>query len=237
MAERLLTVVIPTYNEAPNIAVLIGRLSAALQGVPHEILVADDDSPDRTWEIAQKLSASRENVRVLRRTSNRGLYPAVVEAFAAASGRCLAVLDADLQHDERILPAMLKALLEGRDLVVGSRHAEGGGIENWNAARKLLSLAGNVLVGWVLGRPVRDPLSGFFMIDRRAYEDIAPKLRPRGFKILMDILRCLPPEARISEVGYVFKPRQAGESKLGAKVAADFLLTLWEAAAHRLFGR
>ncbi|MEI8191310.1 MAG: polyprenol monophosphomannose synthase [candidate division NC10 bacterium] len=237
MPKPLLSVVIPTYNEAANIAVLIERLSAALRGVPHEIIVADDDSPDRTWEIVEGISAARPEVRLLRRRRDRGLYPAVAEAFASSSGRWLAVMDADLQHDERILPAMLETMRQGRDLVVGSRHAAGGGIEDWNIFRRLLSRIGNSLVAVLLGMSVRDPLSGFFMIDRQAYERIAPKLRPRGFKILMDILGLLGADARVSEIGYVFKPRRAGASKLGAKVAFEFMLALWETAARRLARR
>ena len=237
MPGPLLSVVLPTYNEAANVAAVIERLSAALQNIPHEIMVADDDSPDFTWRIVEGICAQRRDVRLLRRTSKRGLYPAVAEAFAAASGTCLAVMDADLQHDETLLPAMFEALQGGRDLVVASRHAEGGGTENWGLLRRTMSRAGNSLVSLMLGTPVRDPLSGFFMIDRGAYERIASKLRPRGFKILMDVLRNLPPEARVLELGYVFKPRRAGKSKLGAKVAAEFLLALWEAAAGRLKGR
>ena len=230
----LLSIVLPTYNESANIAAAIEKLSAALRDIPYEILVADDDSPDRTWRIVERIGARSPEVRLLRRFGKRGLYPAVAEAFGAASGTFLAVMDADLQHDETILPAMLEALRGGCVLVVGSRHAEGGGVENWNVFRRMMSRAGNALVSLLLGTPVRDPLSGFFMIDRAAYEKIAHELRPRGFKILMDVLRCLPPGARVREIGYVFKPRRAGRSKLGARVAAEFLVALWEAAGGRL---
>jgi dolichol-phosphate mannosyltransferase len=234
MAELQLSVIVPTYNEASNVSVLIERISKALESIPHEILVADDDSPDRTWEIVDRISAARKTVHCLRRTKDKGLYPAVFDAFAQASGRCLAVMDADLQHDESILPRLLDALLlRGRVLAVGSRHVPGGGVQDWNWARRLLSFAGNSLVAFLLGRGVRDPLSGFFMIDREVYRKIAPKLRPRGFKILMDILSRLPRDAAIEEVGYVFKPRRLGASKLDSKVAAAFLAALWELALLR----
>ncbi|HAH05121.1 MAG TPA: hypothetical protein DCM05_01130 [Elusimicrobia bacterium] len=235
MNELELSVVVPTYNEAGNIGPLIERVLAALEGVRCEILVADDDSPDRTWEAAERIAARRPEVRCLRRRSGRGLYPAVMEAFAAAKGRSLAVLDADLQHDERILPRMLEALQKrARALAVGSRHAPGGGVQDWHWARRWLSFTGNALVGALLGRSVRDPMSGFFMIDREVFLQLAPKLKPRGFKILMDVLAHLPPEASIEEVGYVFKPRRVGESKLDSRVAAAFAAALWDLVLLRL---
>lgn len=228
-----LSVIVPTFNEAENIGTLIERVSKALEGVAHEIVVADDDSPDRTWEVVGRLAAARPNVRCLRRTRDRGLYPAVVEAFAASSGRRLAVLDADLQHDERILPRMLEALRRGRAMAVGSRHAPGGGVQDWHWARRWLSFSGNAVVAALLGRAVRDPLSGYFMIDRGVYLGLASALKPRGFKILMDILAHLPEDAGVEEVGYVFKPRRAGESKLDARVASAFLAGLWEIVLTR----
>lgn len=230
-----LSVVVPTYNEAGNIRAILDRLEEALKGIPHEILVADDDSPDRTWEIAAALAADRPGLRCLRRTRDRGLYPAVVEAFRAASGTYLAVLDADLQHDERVLPAMLKAARErGWRVVVGSRYAAGGGIERWGGARRAVSLGCTWLARAALGTPIRDPLSGFFLLERDVFLAAAPALKPRGFKILMDLLRRMPPGTSAGEVGYVFRPRLHGRSKLGAKVAWDFLRSLAGAALGRL---
>ncbi|MFA5162206.1 MAG: polyprenol monophosphomannose synthase [Elusimicrobiales bacterium] len=219
-----ITVVLPTYNEAENIAEAVSRITAALGAAPHEIIVADDDSPDLTWRKAQELAAQYPNLKVLRRTTDRGLYPAVMDGFAAASGKYLAVMDADLQHDEKILPAMLEKARAGAGLVIASRYTEGGGISGWNTTRLLISQTANRLAGMLLKRRSTDLMSGFFIVERAAFEKARPALKPKGFKILMDILQNLPDGTVVTEAGYVFRPRTAGESKISLKVA-------WQAAA------
>jgi len=227
-----ISVILPTYNEAGNIALAVSRISSALGQIPHEIIVADDDSPDLTWQKAQEL-APKYPVKVLRRQTDRGLYPAVMDGFAAASGQYLAVMDADLQHDEKILPEMLKHTKEGAGLVIGSRYVPGGGVENWNKFRLFISRTANCLAGFMLKRRASDIMSGFFVIERGVFEKTKPALRPKGFKILMDILQNLPADATVGEVGYIFRPRTAGESKISFKVAWQAAMGLGELS----FGR
>lgn len=233
-----LSVVLPTYNEAQTLPRVLERLRAALTGVPHEVIVADDDSPDRTWELAERLAAGYPELRCLRRTARRGLYPAVMDGFGAARGRYLALMDADLQHDELLLPRMLeKARREGLALVLGSRFLEGGGTPGLGPARRRLSRAANALAGLVLRRPISDPMTGFFLVERSAFEAVRPRLRPKGFKILMDLLYHLPPGARVGELPFVFAERGGGESKLSGRVTLQFALALAELTVRRIFGR
>lgn len=233
MGECVLSVVLPTYNEAENIKIITGRIAGLLRDVPHEIIVADDDSHDRTWEIAEKLSSSMPQVRCIRRMKDKGLYPAVLDAFAVARGRYMAVMDADLQHDENLLLKMLEEMKKGNHMAIGSRYLPGGGIENWNFFRRLVSRAANALAGLILKRQSTDMMSGFFMIEREMFLLTAHKLRPKGFKILMDILQNLPSGTKVSEVGYTFRPRQSGESKLDNKVIFQTLQSVWELSLGR----
>jgi dolichol-phosphate mannosyltransferase len=217
---------------------VVERLAEALRGVAYEVIVADDDSPDGTWRVAQGLSAVHGNVRCLRRTKDRGLYPAVLDGFAEARGRRLAVMDADLQHDERILPEMLRRMSEdGLQLVVGSRHLEGGGFEGMPPLRRLISGAGNMLVRAVVSGLSTDPMSGFFILERETYLKVLSSLRPKGFKILMDILAALPPDAKVGEVPFVFRIRRRGQSKLSLRVMTQFGLGLFRLLLARLASR
>ena len=228
-SEILISVVTPTYNEAENIGVLISRISEVLKDIPHEIIVSDDDSPDETWKIAEDISKENPNVRCLRRMENRGLYPAVLDAFEIANGKYLAVIDADLQHDETKLPDMLEEIENnGHGLVIGTRYAEGGGTEGWSRTRLFISKATNFVAGILMKRRCSDMMSGFFMIEQETYKQIKEKLNPRGFKILMDIIQNLPKDKAIGQVPYIFRPREQGESKLDKKVMFDFLVSLYE---------
>ena len=233
MNEPLLSIILPTYNEAENIAEAIARISASMGAVPHEIIVADDDSPDLTWKKAQEAAEKFPQAKALRRTTDRGLYPAVLDGFAAGRGAYLAVMDADLQHDERLLPRMLERAQAGAQLVIASRYTDGGGVSGWNSARLLLSRCGNKFSGLLLKRGSTDLMSGFFLIERAAFEKTKPALRPKGFKILMDILQNLPDGSSVAELGYVFKPREAGESKLSLKVAWQAAMGLYELSLGR----
>jgi dolichol-phosphate mannosyltransferase len=233
-SNLLLSLVLPTYNEAENVPLLVERLSKLLQGIEYEIIVADDDSPDKTWEVAQGLRQRYPQVRVLRRTSERGLYPAVVEAFSMAQGEILGVMDADLQHDEALLPRMLDALsAEKAALVVASRYCAGGGIDKWSWPRRLISRSGTALAGWALAHPISDPLSGYFLIHRDAFLEMRPRLRPQGFKILLDVAAQLPRASRVAELPYTFRRREHGESKLGWMVMLQAGWTLLGAAVRR----
>jgi dolichol-phosphate mannosyltransferase len=221
-----LTVVSPTFNEAANVAPLVEELGRALAGIDYEILIVDDDSPDRTWERVAEIGASNPRVRVLRRQSERGLARAVVAGFRDARGDAVACIDADLQHDPAVLPAMLAALRGGGDLVVATRYMQGGGTGEWNWVRR----SGSQFITWITQRALRvrlrDPMSGYFMLRRADFLARCGGINPEGFKILLEIAATLRPQ-RIAEVPYTFRPRRAGESKLSARVMAQFLTQVW----------
>lgn len=227
-----LSIIIPTYNERENVGVLIDRLIALLEPVTSfEVLVTDDDSPDKTWELVQQRGQADHRIRCIRRFGERGLAPAVIEGFHAAQGKYLAVMDADLQHDENLLVPMLEAIKE-HDLVIGSRMAEGGGMGDWGLGRRIVSSVATKLAHWVLHHSIKDPMSGFFMLRTKLFEQIAHQVDAQGFKILLEIM-ARAPEARVTELGYQFGLRQHGESKLNSGVIVDYL-----AALYRLkFGR
>ncbi len=222
-----LSVIIPTYNEKSNISVIIERIIKTLEGkITFEIIVVDDDSPDQTWGLVKKISTADSRIHLLRRIGRRGLSSAVVEGFSAARGATLAVIDADLQHDERILPDMYAASSEA-NLVVGSRKVEGGKIENWNLIRRWVSNIATLLAKIFLVTPLKDPMSGFFLLKRETFSRIESEINPRGFKILLEILY-RSKEKKIKEIGYTFRPRVAGVSKLSTSTIFDFLYSLLE---------
>ncbi|MDT8447969.1 MAG: glycosyltransferase family 2 protein [bacterium] len=224
--EIKLSVIIPTYNERENIGLLIERLILLLEPVASfEIIVADDNSPDQTWERVAQLGEKDPRIRIIRRFGERGLAPAVIEGFHNARGKILAVLDADLQHDENLLVPMLEAMSE-QDIVVGSRMVEGGAMENWSLLRRLVSAVATKMAHWVLHCDIKDPMSGFFMLRQSLFAQIAPKLDAQGFKILIAIL-AQAQGARVTELGYHFRLRQHGESKLSSKVIFDYLAALY----------
>ncbi|WP_431285907.1 glycosyltransferase [Humitalea sp. 24SJ18S-53] len=218
-----LAVVIPCYNEAANVAPLAARLDVALAGIAWEAIFVDDDSPDGTAHEARRLAETDPRIRVIRRVGRRGLSSACVEGMLATSAPYVAVMDGDLQHDEAALPAMLAAAEDGADIAIGSRHVEGGTVgQGLSAARRKVSDLGGWAARLLLPAPVSDPMSGFFLLRRAVIETAAPRLTARGFKILLDILLSLPSPPRIAEIPYVFRARQAGESKLDALVLLDF---------------
>jgi len=226
-AKPIISVVVPTYNEAQNLPILIPRIAAALAKVPHEIIVADDNSPDGTFTAAKNLEKKIPQLKSILRTHNRGLSPSVLDAFAVATGKYLAVIDADLQHDEKILPRFIENFVAGSDIVIGSRKAEGGGIEGWSALRRFMSWTATKMARFLLPGLPSDPMSGFFAIRADLYYTIAPQINPRGFKILLEIIAHAP-KAKIAEVGYVFRPREHGESKLSGSIILSYLMALYD---------
>jgi len=227
----VLTVVVPCYREAENVAPMVARLEAALAGIAWEVLFVDDDSPDGTAEAVRAIAARDPRVRGIRRIGRRGLASAVTEGVLASSAPFVAVIDGDLQHDETILPAMLAAVQGGAEVAIGSRHAEGGEAGGgFSAARARVSDAGTRLAAMLLPTPVGDPMSGYFLLPRPLFEALAPKLSARGFKILLDLLLSAGRPLRVAEVPYRFRPRQAGESKLDATVLLEFLGLLMDKA-------
>src|SRR4028118_89955 len=220
------SLVIPTYNECKNVKSILEKLSHLLDGsIPgnYELIVVDDNSPDRTWEVAQSLTPEYPQLRVMRREHERGLSTAVIRGWQAARGEVLGVIDADLQHPPELLLKLWGEIVRGGDLAVASRHVEGGGVSDWSPIRRFLSRGaqtlGLVILPEVIGR-VSDPMSGYFMVRRNC---IAGRtLSPVGYKILIEVIaRGRVPW--IGEVGYVFQERQEGESKVTAKQYVDYL--------------
>jgi dolichol-phosphate mannosyltransferase len=220
----MLTVVVPCYNERPNVAPLIARLDAALFGIAWEVVYVDDNSPDGTTAEVRRIAQTDQRVRCIRRIGRRGLSSAVIEGALSSSAQFVAVIDGDLQHDETKLPEMLAALQSGNyDLAVGSRHAEGGDAAGLaSRRRRLLSDGGIRLAQLFLPVRLSDPMSGFFMMPRPLFEQLATSLTGQGFKILLDLALSSPAPLRVIEIPCVFHERVAGESKLDALVLVQF---------------
>src|ERR1700738_1330181 len=219
-----LSVIVPTLNERDNVTTLVRRLEAALSGVSFEVIFVDDNSPDGTWDLMRSLARQDSRVRCIRRIGRRGLSGACIEGILASSAPCAAGIDADLQHDETQLPKML-ALLQGdaADLVVGSRYIAGGSADSFNKQRAGASALATEVAKRVLRVKIADPMSGFFMIRRDRFEQLAPQLSTQGFKILLDIVATSRGDLRVQEIPYTFGSRLHGESKLDSMVALDFL--------------
>ena len=219
-----LSVVVPTFNERDNVTKLFRKLEATLSGVAWEVIFVDDNSPDGTWDVVRALARQDSRVRCVRRIGRRGLSGACIEGILASSAPCAAVMDADLQHDETQLPKMLALLQSGQaELVVGSRYVEGGSADSFDKQRAGASALATEVAKRVLRVRVADPMSGFFMIRRDRFEQLAPQLSTQGFKILLDIVATARGKLRTVEVPYSFGSRLHGESKLDSLVALDFL--------------
>jgi dolichol-phosphate mannosyltransferase len=222
-----LTVVIPTKNERDNIAVLYSRLCATLQGLNWEAIFVDDDSDDGTPEIVRNLARQDRRVRLVHRIGRRGLSSACIEGIQASSSPYVAVMDADLQHDETLLPKMLETIRsEPVDIVVGSRYVAGGSIGVWNPQRALLSDLATRIGRRAFNISIMDPMSGFFMVRREAFQAAIRKLSAVGFKILIDLFASSPQGLRARELPYTFSPRHAGESKMDSVVGLEYLMLL-----------
>jgi dolichol-phosphate mannosyltransferase len=224
-----LTVVVPTFNEAANVEPLLLKLESALQGVEWQAIFVDDDSPDGTAEAVKAIAARDVRVACLRRVGRRGLAGAVIEGALASAAPFVAVIDGDLQHDEGLLPAMLTILRGGQtDLVVGSRYLEPEArvVNGLDGRRAWGSRFANWLGQRALSVQLTDPVSGFFMARREIIDQVAPKLTASGFKVLFDIIASQPAPLRCVELGYEFRPRAAGHSKLDNGVVAQYLSLL-----------
>lgn len=220
------SLVIPTYNESKNVSTIVEKLSQLLDGsIPgnYELILVDDNSPDRTWEVALSITPDYPQLRVMRREQERGLSTAVIRGWQVARGEILGVIDADLQHPPETLLQLLAEIQRGADLAAASRHVAEGGVSDWSVIRRFLSRGaqtlGLIILPGVVGR-VSDPMSGYFMVRRSC---IAGKtLNPAGYKILIEVLG--RGDIRwIGEVGYVFQERQEGESKVTWKQYIDYL--------------
>ncbi len=218
-----LTVVVPTFNERANIPILVERLEKALAGCDWEVVFVDDNSPDGTAAAVRAIGATDGRVRCIRRIGRRGLAGACLEGMLSSQARYIAVMDADLQHDETRLLPMLECLRANRaDVVVASRYLGGGSAAGLSQQRARLSRWSNGLVRLLLGIALTDPMSGHFMLRRDSFETVAPEISSQGFKILLDILASARGKLRTLELPSTFRARQHGESKLDAKIALDF---------------
>jgi dolichol-phosphate mannosyltransferase len=218
-----ITVVVPTLNERANVPLLVARLQRVLTGVDWEVIFVDDNSTDGTAAVARALGEADSRVRCIRRIGRRGLSGALVEGMLSSQARYVAALDADLQHDETLLVAMLERLRAGDvDLVVASRYIEGESASGFSPHRARASRWSSIAARRFLGVELTDPMSGFFMIRRDRLEELAPSLSSQGFKLLLDIVVTARGALRAVELPYVFRARQHGLSKLDARVVLDF---------------
>jgi dolichol-phosphate mannosyltransferase len=233
-APLQLSVVIPTRDEAGNVETLLKRLGVALAGIEWEAIFVDDNSTDGTPELLTKIAQADRSVRLIRRIGRRGLASAVVEGALASTTPIVAVIDADLQHDEKILPDLYRAIASGDyELAIGTRYAANGSTGEWAEDRLKISRFATALASPIMKTRLSDPMSGFFAVRRDVLLEAAPKLSTVGYKILLDLVASLPRPLKVAEVGYTFGTRQHGESKLDEMVALEYLELLLDKAIGR----
>ncbi|HXP72804.1 MAG TPA: glycosyltransferase family 2 protein [Stellaceae bacterium] len=220
-----LAVIIPTLNEYGNVAPLVERLDRVLADVAWEAIFVDDDSTDRTREAIYAIARRDPRVRSLHRIGRRGLASACIEGALASSAPYIAVIDADMQHDESLLPEMLRTLKsEPLDIVIGSRYVAGGGMGELSARRVRISGLATRLGRRILRAEIADPMSGFFMVRRDAFDRAVRNLSAIGFKILMDLFASSPEPLRFKELAYEFRRRAYGDSKLDSLVVWEYVM-------------
>ncbi len=222
-----LSVIIPTLNERDNVPLIVERLNRALDGIAWEVIFVDDDSPDGTAEVVRALARAQSNIRCLQRIGRRGLASACIEGMLASSAPYLAVMDGDLQHDEALLPRMFEKIKAERlDVVVASRHVGDGNVGNFEASRVAISNFATRLSRLVVKADLTDPMSGFFVIERTAFDAAMRRLSGQGFKILLDLFASTPQPFSFAELPLHFRERLHGESKLDTLVAWEYLMLL-----------
>lgn len=228
------SIIVPTYNEAGGIERLIEAVDAVFKqnALDGEIIVVDDNSPDGTGAIVDRL-AERYPVRCLHRPGKLGLSSGVIDGwkFARPESEALGAMDADFSHDPRVIVQMIRALENGYDLAIGSRYVPGGGIENWPWRRKVTSLVAIALAKPLT--PIRDITSGFFMVRRSSLEGV--ELDPIGFKIGLEVIAKARYRKAI-EIPYVFTDRVAGSSKLNQGEILNYLRQLGRIYRAKLTG-
>jgi dolichol-phosphate mannosyltransferase len=219
-----LCIVIPTYNECGSVEPLISGLKSALSQINWEATFVDDNSPDGTADRVRQIAGEDQRIRIIQRADRDGLASACITGMRAASAQYIAVMDADLQHDEGILPEMLLQMKSAHaDIVIASRKTRGGSMGELPALRRCLSNLGSWLSRIVFRDSVSDPMSGFFLVNREFFALAAPHLAGRGFKILLDMLSSSPRPVSFVEIPYSFRKRQHGESKLGFRVGMEYV--------------
>ncbi|MDD5265869.1 MAG: glycosyltransferase family 2 protein [Methylococcales bacterium] len=229
-----LSIVVPTLNEVGNIELLCNKISNALKEINWEIIFVDDNSADGTQELLNQISSQHPHIRAIHRINRTGLSSACIEGMLASKAPIVAVMDADLQHDETLLPIMFAEFSKKPlDIVVASRFAAGAELGDFSAKRELLSNMGNLLSRLVLKVRLTDPLSGFFMLRKEVLHKLSPRLYGKGFKILLDIFASSKKPLNFIEVPLRFNTRHSGESKLDTTTALEFIGLL----CHKLFGK
>lgn len=222
-----LAIVIPTYNEKSNVTEVLGALEKALRGVYWEVIFVDDDSPDGTASQVREFALHDSRVRILQRVGRRGLSSACIEGMLATAAPYIAVMDADMQHDESILPQMFSLLKEKQlDLVIASRLVGDGSMGEMERKRVFLSSVGSRLSRFVCRCDLSDAMSGFFIVSRSFLNEVVHRLSGVGFKILVDLVASSPRPVRCSEVPYRFRPRRHGKSKLDIQIELEYLYLL-----------
>ena len=229
-----ISIILPAYNERENIKPVFDILTDILHEVSWEMIVVDDDSPDGTAEVVNNLAHQYSHVKCLHRVGKRGLSSACIDGILMSKAPYVAVMDADLQHDPAILPKMLNLLRdEDLDIIVGSRYVAGGGVDDWSQQRQFVSRFATRLAHWVLKQDLKDPMSGYFVLDRKFFNRVEKRLNGKGFKILLDLFLSSKEKVKFKEYPYSFRKRNAGESKLGMKVIWEFLILLFDKAVQR----
>jgi dolichol-phosphate mannosyltransferase len=233
-APIAMTVVIPTLNEVGNVEVLLERLGLALAGIEFEAIFVDDGSSDGTPELVTQIAQADRRVRLIRRIGRRGLSSAVVEGALASTSPVIAVIDADLQHDETVLPALFQAIArDGHELAIGTRYCGGGSTGDWDEGRRRISRFATRLAAPIMKTPLSDPMSGLFAIRRDVLLAAAPNLSSVGYKILLDLVASHPRPLNVAEIGYTFGVRTSGASKLDQMVALEYVELLLDKTIGR----
>lgn len=228
-----LSIIAPTYNERKNLKKLVERIFSSLKGSKFELIIVDDNSPDGTGELADKIASKHKNMIVVHRQGKLGLGTAIFDGIKAADGEIIGVMDADLQHPPELLKTMLEKAEEGADIVIASRYTEGGKVEGWSFFRRAMSKGALWLSHVFLPqtRKVRDTQSGYFLFKRHVIENVP--INVKEFKLLVEILAKGKYEKTI-EVPYTFEIRAAGKSKLGSKQILSYVKQLLRLSEYRV---
>lgn len=225
---KMISIIIPTYEERDNIVKLIPAIHDVLNGYDYELIIVDDNSPDGTANTAEALS-NIYPIRVLRRDRKLGLASAILHGFQNSRGEILGVIDADLQHPPEYIKKFISSILNGCDITIGSRYATGGKIENWSRYRTIVSKCAIILSGPLTN--IKDPTSGYFFLKKNVIESI--EFSSIGYKILLEIL-IKGSYKKIEEIPYTFRSRENGNSKLDKYEYINYLKLLYHLYSFKL---
>ena len=228
----IFSLIIPTFNESENISILVEQIDITFRqaNIEGEIIIIDDNSPDKTWEVADNLKQKFKNLTVLRRLNKKGLSSAVLDGFKLADSEIIGVIDADFSHPPEKIPELIKPILDGKsDFVIGSRYVEGGSVENWPLNRKIASYIARLFVKGLTD--VKDPMSGFFILKKNVMEDV--DISPKGFKIGLELI-VKGKYKKLTEVPITFRDRKYGNSKLGVNIILEDAIHIFNLYIHKL---